>query len=152
MWSYLYLLNITYKHITHIGGDTERRGCLRILLTIMWQEALLCPVANRTDRVCGFSGFSARCQSSEGCYLSRWEVLEVVEGQVGDYVSSVPDEWLMTSSDGGGGQNFAVPQTKRLLLLRSHAPQVSVNGPRPINKIEIKLFKLVWYSGIGALQ
>lgn len=111
--------------MTHIGGDRERGGCY--LLTSMWQVALLGPGGNRT----GFSGFAARCQSSEGCYLSRWEVLEVVEGQVSDQVSSVPDEWLMTSGDVEGGQNLAVPQAKCSPLIQGHLPQISVNSLPP---------------------
>jgi len=88
---------------------------------LCWAQGLieLCP---------DFSSFPARCQSSEGRYLSSWEVLEALEGQVGDQVSSVPDEWLMTSDDAGGGHNFAVPQAECLPLVQAHAVQVSINN------------------------
>lgn len=98
----------------------------------MWQVALLCPDANQTDKVLPSSGFPAMSQCSQVCYLSRWEVLEVVEGQVGDQVSSVIDDWSLL--DIGGGQSFAVPETKCQTLVQSHAPQVSINGIPPGEK------------------
>lgn len=58
-------------------------------------------------------------------------MLEVVEGQVGDQVSGVPDEGRRTPGDVGGGQSFAVPQAKCQTLVKSHAPQVSVNSFPP---------------------
>lgn len=136
MCSFDYLLNITTcKHMTQWWWQRKK--------TSMWQVALLCPDANQTDRVWASSGFPARCQSSEVCYLSRREVLEVVEGQVGDQVSSVSDEWLMTSGDIRGGHAFAVPKAKCQLLVRSHVPQVFVDGFPPGKKRQGHiLFKL----------
>ena len=121
--------------MTQSGGDRERRGCLCFPLTGMWRVALLCPGANQTHRVPVSRVSQPGVRAQRCCYLSRWEVLEVAEGQVGDQVSSVPYEWLMTSCDAGRGENFAVPWAKCLPLVQSHVPQVSVNGFPPRKKI-----------------
>lgn len=98
----------------------------------MWRVArLLWPPGLIELKSPAFSGFAARCQSSEGCYLSRWEVLEVAEGQVSDQVPSVPDKWLMTSADVGRRHNFAEPWAERLPLLQTHLLQVPVYGLGP---------------------
>lgn len=70
----------------------------------------------------------------QGCYLSSWELLEGLEGQVGDQVPGVPDDWLNTTADVGGGQTLAVPQTKSLLLGQIHAAQISVDEVPPETK------------------
>lgn len=123
--------------MTHIGGDRERSFDQYVT------GSTAGPRGQSNWQSTGFSGFAARCQSSEGCYLSRWEVLEVVEGQVSDQVSSVPDEWLMTSGDFGGGQNFAVPQAKCSPPIQWHGPQVSVNSLPPRKNTITEFFKLV---------
>lgn len=65
-------------------------------------------------------------------------MLEVVEGQVGDQVSRVPDEWLISTDDEGGGHNSAVPHAEGPPPLQSHGLQVSVNGLPPRGNIWIK--------------
>lgn len=140
MCFYLYLLNINkHKHMTYISGDRERSFDQYVT------GSSAGPWGQSNWQNPGFSGFAARCQSSEGCYLSRWEVLEVVEGQVCDQVSSVPDQWLMTSGDVRGGENVAVPHAKCSTLIQWHVPQVSVNSLPP-RKNTITEMLQYWHS------
>lgn len=60
--------------------------------------------------------------------------MEGLEGQVGNQVSGVPDERLVTSGDVGGGQKHAVPRAEGLLLGQVHAAQVPVDDVSPETK------------------
>lgn len=84
--------------------------------------------AGQSHGAAASSGFPAGRKNSETCYLSWREVLEVVEGEVGDQVSGVPDDGWGAEGDGGRAQSFAVPQTKGLTPVQAHTPQVPVNG------------------------
>ena len=48
---FTYWISATSIWHTLVVTGKERRGCLCFLWTTMWRGALLCPVANRTDRV-----------------------------------------------------------------------------------------------------
>lgn len=58
-------------------------------------------------------------------------MLEVVEGQVGDQVSGVPDDRWRAEGDVGRAQGFTVPQTIGQTLVQIHTPHVPVNGIYP---------------------
>lgn len=121
--SRLYLLNTSCE-------DTTRRGGGRRQQIAAMQRAAL-PFPGQSDRLLASSGFPARCQSSEIRYLSRREVLEVVEGQVGDQVSGVSDDGWGAEGDVGRAQSFTVPHTKGQTLVLIHAPHVPVDGFYP---------------------
>lgn len=55
-------------------------------------------------------------------------MLEAREGEVGDQVSGVSDERLLTFDDVGWRHTFAVPQAECLPLLQTHAVQDSVDA------------------------
>lgn len=61
-------------------------------------------------------------------------MLEVVEGQVDDQVTSVPDERWTTAGYAEGTHSLTVPPAKCLPLSQRHEQQVVVDGLPPGGK------------------
>lgn len=96
-----------------------------------FRHSLWGKVAGQHRGVNSNRGHSLAVGAQRSCHLSRREVLEGVEGQVCDQVSSVPDDGRRAEGDVGGAPGFAVPQPKGQTLLGGQTPQVPVDGFQP---------------------